>query len=352
MSTPSPISVDSMVDADLPAVVALLTAQATRLHLLDSRLERPPSAEQTLAKIEAEHYQASTAPLVARNAAGHVRGYVLPSLFEVAPHDALRGFYTARNGRTPRMGLPAPAEPDALPVAAALLTALDEFWTMHHTTGDIFAWPSGDLWMEPLLLNRGFASDFVFAYHPPHPLIPAVHPSQAVLHTRLARPEDEEMLLALAQEELSFHLPYTPFSRLVPALETAFRASLARLWAGESVEAGAPRVVVVEQEGKVVAMAETYVSCVTEEDPPGVIPRRLPSGRYVYLRCVSVHEGVRGKGIGRVLVQGVFAAFAQEQLNGYSLGYVLTNPLSSRFWPHLGFLPLWTQYQRLHPASG
>jgi hypothetical protein len=63
---------------------------------------------------------------------------------------------------------------------------------------------------------------------------------------------------------------------------------------------------------------------------------------------VSVHESMNGKGIGCVLVQGFFAAFAGEHIDSSSLWYAVSHPLSTRCWSRPGFLPLWTQFQSLH----
>lgn len=62
----------------------------------------------------------------------------------------------------------------------------------------------------------------------------------------------------------------------------------------------------------------------------------------------SVAEGARGQGIGYALVQAAFAALVSLSPDGYLLWYNPGNPLAEQFWPHLGFAPLWTTYQRLH----
>ncbi len=110
---------------------------------------------------------------------------------------------------------------------------------------------------------------------------------------------------------------------------------------------GAPLVLVAEQQGQVVGMAENTLLDVSADEEPGF----TPPGRYACIDNVCVREQVRGQGIGRLLVQAVFEAFAPLQLAGYVLWYNPGNPLAAFFWPHLGFVPLWTTYQRLHEIS-
>ena len=110
-------------------------------------------------------------------------------------------------------------------------------------------------------------------------------------------------------------------------------------------------MLVVEQGREIVAMAENTLLEVSRDDEPGF----TPPGRYACIDNVSVREELRGQGIGHLLVQAIFAAFAVTSLSldGYLLWYNPDNPQAGRFWPHLGFVPLWTTYQRLHLlASG
>ena len=74
---------------------------------------------------------------------------------------------------------------------------------------------------------------------------------------------------------------------------------------------------VVERAGAVVAMAYTYlmrVEDLTHRD-------YLPLGRYADIAEVGVSASQRGQGIGRALVQGVFDAYADVQIDGYVLGF-------------------------------
>ncbi len=48
--------------------------------------------------------------------------------------------------------------------------------------------------------------------------------------------------------------------------------------------------------------------------------------------------------LGRLLVAHTLHALAQYEVVGFYLYYVLTNPLSNRFWPKMGFRPLLVTY--------
>jgi GNAT superfamily N-acetyltransferase len=129
----------------------------------------------------------------------------------------------------------------------------------------------------------------------------------------------------------------------------AFRSKLSHLWAGESLQAGAPHVLVVEHDQEIVAMAENTLLELGPDDEPGF----TPAGHYWCIDNVSVHEGVQGRGIGRLLVQTIEDArlSLQLDLDGYILWYNPDNPKAAQFWSRLGFQPLWTTYQRSAPPS-
>jgi ribosomal protein S18 acetylase RimI-like enzyme len=287
-------------------------------------------------------------PIVAYNKEGFVRGYALPTLWEMPSDDEMISFFTARNGTSQYLTLPAPDEADAIPVAETLLDALTSHWEHHQTFGDLIRWPSCDLWLEPIIYARRFLQDSEMALRSLEPLSPSKRPISSKLQARLAQPKDEDALVRLHHEELAFHTPYTPFVRLVPALEQAIRERLAQAWAGRSVQDGAPLVVVIEEEQEVVAMAENELLVVKDAGGFGLVP----PGRFAYLNNVSVSEKGRGQGIGRMLVEEVFKAFRPYQIDAYLLWYSSENPRASGFWPHMGFRPLWKTYQRRNGDDG
>jgi GNAT superfamily N-acetyltransferase len=343
------IIITALTDAMVPAVVELIMAQEARQRARDPRLRATHTQQQHKGALAIQR-ESGEQPLVVLDANRRVRGYAKPGVWELSENSILRAFLSARNGVVRVLALPDPAHEDAPVVATALLGALSAIWRNNHSTGDLIRWPSTDSWLEPLLVAEGFRLDSVCALHPLQPLVPSQHAPLLQCPIRLAQPEDEEALVGLLEEELRYHERYTPCVRSSPEVLAAFRRKLTRLWKGASLEEGAPLMLVAERSGEVVAMAENTLLDVSLDDEPGFIP----PGRYGCIDNVSVREELRGQGIGRPLVQAVFDAFAATglQLDGYILWYNPDNPQAGRFWPHLGFQPLWTTYQRLRTASG
>jgi GNAT superfamily N-acetyltransferase len=341
MSAPQ-LTVGPLTDTDLPAVIELTIAQEERWYESDRRLEQPhdrPEIASRLAALRQEEPQAAF--LAARDAAGRPRGYSQPALFELPPDSDLLAYFRSRNGTCERLVLPAPDEDDMPVVLAALIDALAARW-QQHTLADMITWPSVDAWLSPLLKAQGFEAAHVLNHRPAGPLVVSTHPAATGLRVRQARPSDEDDLVALNRANVAHDASYSPYIRVVPTLGPALRAQLGRVWAGGSVEDGVPLVLVVEHGGTLLGMAQTYL-----ETAPGFgVSGSLPRGRYTYLHEVIVRPEWRGKGVGRLLVQGVMDAYAALDVTGYTLYFSPFNPLSSTFWPHLGFQPVLTTYMR------
>ncbi|HLZ62828.1 MAG TPA: GNAT family N-acetyltransferase [Ktedonosporobacter sp.] len=341
--TSQQITVHPMTRALVPASIDLIIDQQARQHTLNSQLQPAHSRDQIEAAL-LQHWDQGENPLVALDEQGRVRGCVQPASWELPPGSALFAFLTARNGIARNMALPAPTDNAAPQVAAALFTALSNYWQAQHTTSDLIRWPTCDLWFASLLLEQGFLLDSICAFHPFQPLSPSHH-TAALLSTRPAQPADEDILVEMLHEELFFHERYTPFVHARPEVLQAFRRRLAHCWSGANLCDGAPLIMVAERHQQIVGMAENSLLSIEPDDEPGFT--RL--GRYGCLDNVIIREQARGQGIGHLLVQSVFATFAAsfQELDGYILWYNPDNPLASAFWSHLGFSPLWTTYQRL-----
>ena len=347
----SRIIVRSATEADIPAIIDLIVAQQTRQGRCDLRLPQVQTRAQWEAALREGSQQEA---LVALDKEGHVRGYARPGVWEIQPTSILRAFLTARNGIVSSLTLPDPTDEDTGAVVMVLLRALDTFWQQAGTSGDLVRWPSTDRWLEAALTTQGLQLDSVCALRPLAPWFvdrPAPGPLQRV---RMARPDDEDALVALFKEELLFHERYTPFVRSSAPVLDAFHRKLKSMWEGDVLDvldAGAPVLLVVEHAGRVVAMAENTLLAVAPGDEPGY----TPAGCYWCLDNVSVCEALQGQGIGRLLVQGVEDVREELdlQLSGYVLWFNPDNPRAARFWSQLGFQPLWTTYQRLRvPGDG
>jgi len=325
---------------------ALIAKQDHRFFALDNHLAGPRNPAQ-IAQMLRDGVASGQPVLVARTGGGRVVGCAVTALWQFSEEQEMSAFYAPRTGLVRQLFLPPSLAPEAQAAFSALLAALDRQWQGQQTEGELITWLSSDHWVESQLKVAGFAPDNILAVRGLEPLPASQRPAPAGVTTRLAQQQDAEELVGLHLGELEFHLPYSPFARMVPALEREFRQRLLYLWANEDVDR-LPVIVVAERAGEVVAMAECYV-----ETLPGWLSNyRLPDGNYGYLNSVGVRPDLRGLGIGRLLVQGVFEQLAAYEPLGYALWFTYSNPLSSKFWPHLGFRPLWTQYQRRRGIVG
>lgn len=321
---------------DTAAVVHLIEQEDTGLHEKDGRL-RPPRSAEVIQTFLATNMLENA--VVAVDATGKVRAFAIPGVWEIAEDDEMSGFFLPRNG-TVKLTLPPADEPEATAVAHALLDAVEAWWQAQPVDGSLITRPTADDWLAQLLTQRGYVTDSTAAARPLHPL-PPLPESDTII--RPAQPQDEEILVALHLEEIRFHEEYTPYSRIVPAIEPAFRQRLARLWRGDLVEDGAPLLLVAEQAGQVIGFTENWLSPMQGS--------WFKNGRYAYLNSVGVSEAARGKGIGRLLVAHTLTQLAQYDIAGFYLYYVLANPLSSIFWPKMGFQPLLTTYKTMHERT-
>lgn len=339
------ITVTAASEVERAAIVPLILAQERRQMRLDPCLRRPRLREQVEALL-ARHERSPLAALVALDTQGQVRGYVQPEIWELPEESTLHAFLTPRNGIAQTLTLPDPREADASAVAIALLHALSACWQEQQTTGALVRWPCADPWIKPILCTQGFLLDSVCTVRSKSSvLLRTPHPLS--LHLRLARQPDEAALVDLFCEELAWHEACVPCARLSPAAVQAFQSALARFWADEPLEEGAPLLLVAEHDHRIVALAEHSLLTLSAEDEPGF----TPSGRYVCIENVSVHQAVRRQGIGRLLVQASFVALEHLSFDGLLLWYNPDNPLAARFWPRQGFHDLWATYQRLPPAT-
>jgi ribosomal protein S18 acetylase RimI-like enzyme len=333
MAGPTRISLRSLAEKDTQAMSALLAAQDARLHELDRRLRLPRSGADWTENLR-EHRAAEA--LVVEDARGRLRAVAVPAIWELSPDSETMGFYRPRTGVARVLALPDPAEADSVSLVDLLLDALERWWREHKAGGAYLNWPSADGLMGGRLIARGFDRDITAAIRPLDTLPPAIAPAGVVV--RLARPEDEEVLVRLHLEEIRFHEAYSPHIRVVPGMEIAFRERLNHIWCGESVADGASLVLVASRNGEMLGFTENWLSSM-----PGGWFR---TGGYGYLNSVGVRADARGQGIGRLLAAVTCAALSQYEIEAYTLYFAYNNPLSSRFWPRLGFRPLVDSYKR------
>jgi GNAT superfamily N-acetyltransferase len=174
---------------------------------------------------------------------------------------------------------------------------------------------------------------------------------------RAAGPDDVDAVLALHREAVAFQAAASPYVRLLPAGEAGFRT---RLLDGTSTST------VLAAAGRLIGVCEWWtVEGGGEPDRPSL----LPPGRYAYLNSVAVTASARTGGLGRALVSAALTAagsaaagspaagstppgsaaagsLAGAALAGSTLWFSPPNPIASRVWPHLGWRPIWSAWER------
>ena len=239
---------------------------------------------------------------------------------------------------------------------AAGLDALLEAWRsrfgprLHDPdSAAVVTWPSHDVAATRVLLDRGLAPLAVLAVRAPSPLSPLSPPPPppspvpSGVQVRPAGPEDLDECLRLALAELHYS-SQVGGSIVRPEAEAVKRTTLRdRLGRGEPTW-------IAERDGGAVGVLE----CGHTDAAPGTwLGGLLPTGPWGYVNCASVAAGERGTGVGRALMAAAMPELQRPRpapVRGTYLYYNPPNPLSSVFWPRLGYRPLWTLWET-RPAS-
>jgi GNAT superfamily N-acetyltransferase len=305
---------------------ALLLAARHRAHRLaepglDARYERPDAAR---AEIEAL-LRADGASGVAALAEGAVAGFVVG-----APRSASWG---------PNVWVePAGHAAERAELVRDLYAAAAERWVADGLTAHYAMVPASDPALVDAWFRLGFGHQHVYAIREA-PSTEARPDAPGGLVLRLARRDDVDALARL-DVALPAHQTLAPvFSRLpVPTVADA-RAEL-------EADFDDPRFTtfVVERDGDVIGSAIACDIAVSSDHkslafPPGA----------GFLGFAAVLPGARGLGAGRLLGEAVLAWARETGRTWVVTDWRMTNLLSSRAWPRLGFRPT---FYRLHRAVG
>lgn len=300
------LTVRERVDADRPAVEALLAAAADRSP--EQRLPRRPGDGPALVAVDEQ---------------GAVRGHVRPVASELAPDDETR---TYAADRAVSWADAAADGPDPLRALAAAVRA-----TAPGAEADTVLWPAADpyWWAEAGLTVAG-----LYAVRPRAPLPGPLPPGY---RTRAGTPADADAVVALHAEAVRFQAAASPYIRLLPSTAAGFRSRL---------ESGKASSTLLVRDGRPVGVCEWWV------EEGGL----LPPGRWAYLNSVAVTAEERTGGLGRALVSAAIsaadAAHAGKDaaggggLAGSCLWFSPPNPIASKVWPHLGWQPVWAVRER------
>ncbi|MCP3804138.1 GNAT family N-acetyltransferase [Allokutzneria sp. A3M-2-11 16] len=282
----------------------LLLAQRDRLVAADPRLS--PTGE----------FAEGDGALVVEDD-GIIKGYVCPVPYELGPDDPLAAFRPAKGTRWEQL---VTTEPRALSLLGE--TAGSETISL--------TWPSADRETADHLVEIGLKPSSEYALRPAGPLAAGQASDVTV---RPARKEDFPAVLELYRSLMNFEHEISAHIRPTPAAERATCASFDLAVAAREDNF----CVVAEREGSVIGFVQGKIADVSFG--------MFPPGRYAYLDLVAVRQGSRGAGIGRRLVAGTLDALARHEVLGQTLWFNPNNPLSSKFWPAMGFRPILTVFR-------
>lgn len=338
------VSVEAAVPADLDAVSDCIAQQERRW----AGAENSPLGTKSYQWLSSAVLDGGHRSLVARDRLGRILGFAAVQLWNLTTRDEILAFFRPRNGVARYLALPAPELTCSKPVAAALLGGLQEVsaeWQTHNT---VVSWSSADTgWIEPLFLGRGFILDGYIAVRAASPFEQTRCGDARELSVRRATSGDLDAFVHLFMEEERYHERVSPICRLFPELETAFRARLSQLLSTADADilapgSRSPLLLMAEVRGAVVGMLECYVV----PDTDLTYASTFSAGTLAYIANVSVAPSMRGKGVGHALMAAVSTELSDRRIDGYFLVFSAYNPLSSRFWRQLGFVPVRTIYQK------
>lgn len=147
---------------------------------------------------------------------------------------------------------------------------------------------------------------------------------------RIAKPGDGQRVVDCHLEELRYHAECAPSQRTdypnVRERQLKGCEEVIRDVNGVSLYA--------EEDGEVIAVADGRVGYAMLR--PSLL---LPEARMGFLRSVGTTAKHRGRGVGRALCLALAAELAKKGAQRWELVYCPWNPLSSRFWPRMGWIP-------------
>lgn len=201
-------------------------------------------------------------------------------------------------------------------------------------------WPSRDVDATRAFLDQGLVPLAVLAVRPPAPAPDPPEARGTAPSVRRASSADLDTCVALAMAEVAYS-SLVGGSVVRPHAEAVKRTALR-----DRLDRGDP-VWLAESDGRAVGMLE----CGHTEVAFGTwLAGMLPAGRWGYVNCASVLPDARSSGTGRALVSAALPTIQPARARGTYLYYNPPNPLSSVFWPRLGYRPLWTLWE-VRPAS-
>lgn len=336
---------------DLSAVAALLADQYRRWHASDPRLSCPPQVERAARRVlEYDRDLAETWAVVAEQG-GQLAGYMRAWWRHFDATDA-QLMWLPQDHLTCEIffqfAAAASADPGA--VFAALFAAMSQTTPAPPTEPWVLSLVPPGAGLDRTLAGLGFRATSIFAYRPGTLPVPQLAPPPGYT-IRPATQADFPTITQLYADLCTYHAHNDPFAdREPPRLWDDFGYVL------RTVLADSRRWVLLVAEAPGAAgppLAFSLASVDTEAGGPALISQ-LPPGRVGFIHDFMIAEEARGHGLGRALWSATCTALnarapgdpARGGLHGTWLIYRPTNPTGSRFWPTLGYTPLYLMWRR------
>ncbi len=195
--------------------------------------------------------------------------------------------------------------------------------------------PRCDAALSATLAAEGFTPYHVIAHQPLPETLPARPAAAAV---RPAEWRDVGAVADLMAESWRFHAAYQPAIELSPYIREGCRRQASQ-FLGDGFNGV---LFVAERDGESIGFFAIGLSI----QDPLTRPALFRRGQYGDIYEVGVRGDQRRQGVGTALYHAAWRWFADRGVEAMYVNYAPTNPLSSRFWPGLGFIDAWINWWR------
>lgn len=221
-------------------------------------------------------------------------------------------------------------------VVSALLTRADGWLGAAPDAGRMLLHPGCDDALNRALRAEGFTIYHTIAHQPVPDGVHGDTPRD--LEIRTATKSDVNMIADLMMESWRFHAAHQPAIQLSNSIREGCRRQT-RFMLGDGVN----QVMLVAQwQDEIVGFFGIGLSA---QDPLSR-PALFSKGYYGDIHEVGVRSDQRRQGVGRAMYAAAWQWFKARHVQGVFVNYAPTNPLSSRFWPSLGFEDAWLNWWR------
>lgn len=218
----------------------------------------------------------------------------------------------------------------------ALLARADGWAGAGRDAGRMLLHPGCDTALGEALAAAGFTPYHTIAHQPLPEDVPDSPPAD--LEIRHATRYDVSAVAALMAESWQFHAAHQPAILLSESiLEGCQRQT--RFMLGDGVNRA---LLIALWQGEVVGFFSIGLSLQDALARPALFHK----GYYGDIYEVGVRGDQRRRGIGRAMYAAAWRWFMERHVRGIFVNYAPTNPLSSQFWPALGFRDAWVNWWR------